>query len=78
MITDIEREILDALDVEDWVRPMDIGGRNGSNHSNTLNRLVRKGLVERRRRGTLMNELGSSRGSYEYRRVAGNDPITSG
>lgn len=54
---------------ECWARPMDIGGRDGSDHSAVLKRLVRKGYVEKRRRNTWMNMLGSSRGSYEYRRV---------
>jgi predicted transcriptional regulator len=50
------------------VRPMDIGGRDASYHSATLKKLVEKGLVERKRRNSLMNALGSTRGSYVYRR----------
>lgn len=66
-LTERERKILDKLD-EEWVRPMDVGGGSHSHHSATLNRLVEKGFAERRRRGSLMNALGSSRGSYVYRR----------
>jgi hypothetical protein len=51
-----------------WVRPMDIGGRDGSDHSAILKRLAAKGYAERRRRNSLMNALNSRRGSYEYRR----------
>lgn len=32
-----------------WFRPMDIGGRDGSHHSNTLRQLVALGLVERKK-----------------------------
>lgn len=66
-LSDRERYVLAHLDSE-WVRPMDIGGSNASHHSATLNKLVRKGLAEKRRRGSLMNALGSARGSYVYRR----------
>ena len=62
--------ILQSLDTEDWLRPMDIGGGDASYHSAVLRTLVRKGLVERRRRNTLRNALNSRRGSYEYRRKA--------
>lgn len=35
-----------AARVDDgWLRPLDLGGRNGSYHSDTLNQLRRKGLV---------------------------------
>ena len=49
----------------DWVRPMDIGGRNGSGHSEHLGALVRKGFVERKLRGG----LAGTRSSYRYRRI---------
>lgn len=65
-LTPREAEVLIELDRE-WSRPMDVGGRNGSDHSYILARLASKGVIERRRRNTLMNALGSSRGSYEYR-----------
>lgn len=45
-----------------WVRPMDIGGKDQSHHSNTLRQLVRKGLVERNGGPGL-----GGRGSYRYR-----------
>lgn len=51
----------------EWCRPMDIGGKDCSGHSDILKQLVAKGLVERRKRGTLANFLGHGRGSYEYR-----------
>lgn len=46
-----------------WLRPMDMGGRDGSDHSSILAALVNKGLVERRQRGGMM----AARGSYVYR-----------
>lgn len=52
-----------------WLRPMDIGARDGSHHSATMKRLAARGLLGRRRRGTLMNALGG-RGSFEYRLTA--------
>lgn len=35
-----------------WVRPLDIGGRDGSHHSSTLRQLERKGLVESKKRSS--------------------------
>jgi hypothetical protein len=32
-----------------WLRPMDIGGRDGSHHSDTLKKLAKLGLVERKK-----------------------------
>lgn len=49
-----------------WAAPMLLGGVDGSHHSQTLLRLCRDGLVEKRSRNTLANFLGS-RGGYEYR-----------
>lgn len=68
-LTEREQRLFAELD-DKWVRPMDIGGSDGSDHSYTLRRLIAKGYVERRRRNSLMNALRSSRGSYEYRRKA--------
>lgn len=63
-LTDRQFAILRDLDDENWMRPMDVGGRDASHHSATLAQLVRKGLAERRTRG--------SDRSFEYRRtVAG-------
>jgi hypothetical protein len=66
--TQNEIEILDAL--TDWcqsfkhgARPMDLGGHNGTHHSATLNKLIRRGLVERTRR----TGGSDSRGAYRYR-----------
>lgn len=65
-----ESEILATLKMDwpnEWVRPMDIGGRNGSDHSRVLTALARKGHIERTRRDSLSNAFGSGRGSYVYR-----------
>lgn len=40
-----------------FARPMDVGGRDGSHHSRVLGQLVRRRLVERQPRATLVNEL---------------------
>lgn len=55
-----------------WARPMDVGGTDGSHHSQTLRRLYAAGLVERRPRGTLANRIYQVSGScavasWEYR-----------
>lgn len=34
-----------------WARPLDVGGSNGSHHSNTLTKLEKFGLVESKQRG---------------------------
>jgi hypothetical protein len=39
------RNFLDVTG-EDWVKPMDCGGSNGSHHSATLKKLAARGLVE--------------------------------
>ena len=63
-----EREVLGELRGGDWVRPMDVGGTDGSHHSRTLARLSEQGLAERRKRNTLTNVVvGGRRGSYVYR-----------
>jgi predicted transcriptional regulator len=67
-LSEREREVLNELD-DQWVRPMDIGGRDAGDHSRVLRALVRKGLAEKRRRNSLANWLGSSRGSYVYRKA---------
>jgi hypothetical protein len=66
-----------------YVRPMDVGGTNGSLHSRILARLCKHGLVERRRRNTICNVFcNSSRGSYMYAitdaGVSAIDSVTSG
>lgn len=65
-LTPIQQEVFNAIPKKGWWRPMDFGGRDGSAHSAILKALVNKGFVKKRRRGTLMNALGSARGSYEY------------
>jgi hypothetical protein len=52
----------------EWARPMDIGGRADSGTSQSLARLVRLGLAERRQRtdcGTIPS--GRARPSFEYK-----------
>jgi len=45
-----------------WARPLDIGGSNGSHHSNTLRRMIGLGWVESKSRSVF-----AGRGSYRYR-----------
>jgi hypothetical protein len=65
-----ERRILASLAERDaWVRPMDVGGYNSSNHNYRLTKLVRFGLVERRYRTSFSrrnyrNRVGAT---FEYR-----------
>jgi hypothetical protein len=58
-----ERMILIRLAThpDEWKRPMDMGGTDGSKHSYLLSRLVKVGLAEKRGRG------GWVRGAYRYR-----------
>lgn len=66
-LTPNQREVMEALrwwgapEFGNWVRPMDVGGRNSSHHSHTLAALARKGLVEERVRSS------GWRGSKLYR-----------
>lgn len=41
----------------EWARPMDIGARDGSGHTALLKRLIDVGIVERRLRGSLLNQI---------------------
>ena len=71
-VTNRQRGILETLnDQDDWLRPMDIGGSDGSHHSSTLRQLWKKGLVQRRPRGTLLNWLNHTSEnhahSFEYK-----------
>lgn len=61
MLTENQRGVLVSMYTGEWMRPMDMGGRDGSHHSATLAALVRKGLVERKVRWR------GVRGSYLYR-----------
>ncbi|MDF2506248.1 MAG: hypothetical protein K0Q52_107 [Microbacterium sp.] len=61
-LTELQLEVLDQVGTR-WLRPMDMGARDGSHHSAVLAALVRKGLVERTQRGG----LAYARGSYVYR-----------
>lgn len=65
-LTPLEQEVLTALTtIGTWVKPYALGGRSGSHHSSTLSKLVKRGLVERRKIGQ-----GLRRNKYEYRVVA--------
>lgn len=62
-------ELLRTFDSPDgWARPMDLGGSDGSNHSQVLTRMVERGLVERQERG------GWTRKSYRYRLIGWTRP----
>jgi hypothetical protein len=57
-----DRDLLELVcSVRGWVRPMDLGGKDGSHHSATLAKFVRYGWVHRRLRG------GHTRAAYSYR-----------
>lgn len=70
-LTDRDYEVLEELDAAvrnhrnvgagDYVRPLDCGGFNGSDHSYRLAKLERKGLANSRQRSAF-----GSRGSKEY------------
>jgi hypothetical protein len=67
-ISSRQRDILKALAIyDDWARPMDVGAIDGSHHTMSLRALVKKGLVERRLRGSLLNQI---RGTDLYERIA--------
>ncbi|MGX1098882.1 hypothetical protein [Amorphus sp. MBR-141] len=82
-LTDRDREVLDDLahacrtheevSGSPWVKPMDCGGHNGSDHSYRLSKLVRAGLAERRPGG------GYSKTAWKYRITdAGLDELKNG
>ncbi len=55
----------------DFARPMDVGGRGASGHSQALTRLVKLGFVERRERTDTGDYIVTrSRVSWEYRVTA--------
>lgn len=60
-VTDRDVEVLLALLDAGWTTPLRIGGSSRSHHSATLAKLVRHGLVLRKRRST------GVRGSWLYR-----------
>lgn len=73
----------DLPEGEAYVRPMDVGGADGSHHSATLARLAALGLAERRKRHQIYCTYDAPiagtdrrsarcccRGSYHYRRSA--------
>lgn len=55
-LTEREREVLKEMVLhhpQEWLRPMDLGGSDGSYHGGVLRRMVKKGLVEQKDRGSL-------------------------
>lgn len=62
-LTENQSALLEQFDPADatWLRPLDLGGRDGSNHSAVLAQLARRGLVEVRQRSI------GARGSKLYR-----------
>ncbi|MBV9869446.1 MAG: hypothetical protein JO214_02370 [Frankiaceae bacterium] len=54
-----------GFDVGEWFRPMDVGGRSGSDHSRVLTELVDKGELESRWRAGPGAKF--ARGSKVYR-----------
>jgi len=58
-----ERDVLSSLVHQPrsaWLRPMDVGGRDGSHHSATLRQLVAMGLVERKKLHSIYCYYGST------------------
>ena len=66
-LTERQARVLDSLTRVALARPMDVGGRDQSHHQGTLMQLVRRGLVERRLRGSLLNQI---RGQELHDRLA--------
>lgn len=62
-MTEYQRTILASMEGHGWLRPMDVGGRDGSGHATMLRRMVDKEWVERERRDSATG----SRASYLYR-----------
>lgn len=48
-----------SVGLNDWVRPLDCGGTNSSDHSRRLGKLVQRGLAEDRQRSSLRGRRGS-------------------
>lgn len=77
-LTEREQEVLGelcafrrAFEKYDWhpegARPMDVGGTNGSHHSYTLGKLVKKGLADHRKGLEWGKSSTRYRGSKQYR-----------
>lgn len=81
-LTNNQREVLTTLEwanhksryPQEWCTPLDLGGFNGSHHSNTLAALAKKGLVQFKQRGALdpsdwesRRKIWRGRGSKCYR-----------
>lgn len=49
-LSERQRDVLESLAVHgEWARPMDIGARDGSHHSQTLSGLAKRGLAEKKK-----------------------------
>lgn len=82
ILTDRDMDVLRELEScararygNGWARPLDVGGRNGSHHSYTLNKLVKGGFAESKQRsgwGT------GERGSKIYRITKAGEEKVSG
>ena len=74
-LSDRQRYVLDSLLVfggaaREWARPMDIGAQDASHHTETLRALIARGLVERKLRGSLLNQIrGGEEAFAEWARV---------
>ena len=69
-LSENEMEVLEnARGTSDWLRPMDFGGYDGSHHSRTAARLVRRGFMEREER----QSVARIRPVFLYRITAAGD-----
>lgn len=60
-LSEQQLDVLDSLAVfGEWARPMDIGARDGSHHSTTLNSLAKRGLVDRKKYHAIYCYFGST------------------
>lgn len=74
-LTERDLEILCGLSAGGWLRPLDLGGTDGSHHSATLTKLARKGMAQFKQRGAINPPAGENgrrqgifgRGSLVYR-----------
>ncbi len=70
-LTKLQKRVLEDLKMggHEWYTPMMIGGGDCTYHSRVLSQLVKRGLVEKRHRNTLLNNLSPNRprASMAYR-----------
>lgn len=60
-LTPRQLEVLHYLSDTEFLRPMDVGGRDGSHHSATLAALAKRGLVDRKKLHAIHCPHGSRR-----------------